>query len=212
LPWWKKFLAMLGLTDDARVHVRAKGIDVVITGDPKLVRRVLEAVRSELENRGRKKRTPASSNKDIKWETDSHMVLPSELDEMDSPYIIPEHRPAGPVNELPGVAGTQVAGDADIVSSKEVRANNIVEPQSEPTAVEAMGDPMPVPKVTDGGRQGPESTTSESLEEFTDSGTDNITDERARFSETGEFTESGSDRGTDPDLSAEAELLDNPPR
>ena len=43
MPWWRKLLALLGLTEDARVRVRAPGIEVVITGDPDLAKRVLAA-------------------------------------------------------------------------------------------------------------------------------------------------------------------------
>ena len=198
MPWWRKFLALLGLTDDARVHVRASGIDIVITGDPKLVRRVLEAVKEELE--GRRKRSKKGVLP-VKFDTDSHMVLPSELDDMDSPYIIPEHRSVGaPDSLVPG--GTQVAMDEDIIGER--LATRDLEPAGERTTVDSRGkSQMPSPKVSAVSMSAPESTTGErdvafAIDSVTDGGSSAVSEE---------FTDSGSERGTDPDLSAEAQEL-----
>lgn len=190
-------MALLGLTDDARVHVRANGIDVVITGDPKLVRRVLEAVRDELEGRRKKSKR---INGPIKFDTDSHMVLPSELDDMDSPYIIPEHR-AVEESLLPGT-GTQVAMDEDIV--REQVATRDIDPPAEPTTVDTRGLlAASSAKLAAAAPTAPESTTDERAASFT---IDNATDSSASIV-VEEFTDSGSERGTDPDLSAEANQL-----
>ncbi len=198
MPWWRKFLALLGLTDDARVHVRASGIDIVITGEPKLVRRVLEAVKEELE--GRRKRSKKGVLP-VKFDTDSHMVLPSELDDMDSPYIIPEHRSAGAAESLlPG--GTQVAMDEDIVGER--LATRDVDPPAERTTIDAEQKRlMPVPSISASSPTTPETTTGErdvsfSIDSVTDGGSSPVSEE---------FTDSGSERGTDPDLSAEAQQL-----
>lgn len=197
MPWWRKFLALLGLTDDARVHVRASGIDVVITGDPKLVRRVLEAVRDELEGRRKKSK---KGGLPVKFDTDSHMVLPSELDDMDSPYIIPEHR-AADESLLPGT-GTQVAMDEDIVGER--LATRDLDPPAEPTTIDTRGQSaMSAPKISPSATTTPESTTDERQAAFN---VDSVTD-GGSIVVSEEFTDSGSERGTDPDLSAEAEQL-----
>lgn len=67
--------------------MRAPGIEVTITGEPELVKQVLEAIKAELaqkkrpreDARGRAVLGPA--------------VRPTALDELDSPYAIPPHRP-----------------------------------------------------------------------------------------------------------------------
>lgn len=198
MPWWRKFLALLGLTDDARVHVRASGIDIVITGDPKLVRRVLEAVREELEGRRKKSKKGVIP---VKFDTDSHMVLPSELDDMDSPYIIPEHRQVGP--DAPISGSTQVAMDEDIVGER-LAATQDVDPLAEPTTIDTRGTkPAPTPQISPAATTVPETTTDErevafAVDSVTDGGSVVVSEE---------FTDSGSERGTDPDLSAEAEHL-----
>ena len=78
-------LRVLGLSNDARVHISAPGIDVVITGDPQQVRSLLSVVRNELERGARRNQLKAPQG--------SQVVQPTELDEMDSPYAIPEAEP-----------------------------------------------------------------------------------------------------------------------
>ncbi|MBI4816878.1 MAG: hypothetical protein HY791_11500 [Deltaproteobacteria bacterium] len=104
MRWWRKLLTVLGLSNDARIHVRASDIEVTITGEPELVRQVLEVVRSEIERHQVKKRratlapgamipSGVPSPSMMAPPTDS-LIVPAELDDMDSPYAIPEHRPA----------------------------------------------------------------------------------------------------------------------
>jgi hypothetical protein len=109
VPWWRKLLAILGFTSDARVRVRAPGIEVVLTGSPDLVRSVLAAVKHELSEQSRR-RSPSGSAlprgstrapQIATAHTESQLVLPSDLDEMDSPYAIPEHRTVPPDGETP---------------------------------------------------------------------------------------------------------------
>lgn len=112
-------MAMLGLTHDARINIRSKDIDITLIGDPKIVREMLGVVKEELEKRHRLKRLEraASGRFAIQGEhtlnTDSQVVRPTELDEMDSPYAIPEHRTVPPPGEeptptsLPGIASPE---------------------------------------------------------------------------------------------------------
>jgi hypothetical protein len=105
---------VLGLSGDARVHISAPGIDVVITGDPEQVRSLLGIVKYELERNARWKErrgpapqvapaiaAPAAPPADAPRRAStrarrpggprgSQMVLPTELDEMDSPYALPD--------------------------------------------------------------------------------------------------------------------------
>ncbi len=80
-------LRLLGLSKDARVHINAPGIDVVLTGDPSQVRALLAVVTDALERgvgtdgRPSRRRTAPQN---------SQVVRPTELDEMDSPYALPE--------------------------------------------------------------------------------------------------------------------------
>lgn len=100
---WKDFLRLLGLTSDARVHISAPGIDVVITGEPDQVRALLSVVKYELERStrwrdrdpkrgaiaGGSERTPRDGSK-ARSKGSGNYVQPTELDEMDSPYALPE--------------------------------------------------------------------------------------------------------------------------
>lgn len=89
---WKNILRVFGLSDQVRVRIDAPGIDVVLTGDPHRVRALLSVVREELEKnpnmlspkRGRRRRRQAQVA------SRSQIVQPTELDEMDSPYALPE--------------------------------------------------------------------------------------------------------------------------
>lgn len=82
---WRDILRALGLTNDTRVHISAPGIDVVITGQPEQVHQLLGVVKHELERASRR----AGEGR---WQKvpDSQVVRPTELDEMDSPYALPE--------------------------------------------------------------------------------------------------------------------------
>lgn len=93
MRWWRKVLAVFGLSNDARINVRASDIEVVITGDRELVHAVLEVVRVEIERLQLLKKRRATLAPGQGLVTDS-LIVPTELDDMDSPYAIPEHRVA----------------------------------------------------------------------------------------------------------------------
>jgi hypothetical protein len=140
VPWWRKLLALLGLSNDARVRVRAPGIEVILTGEPELVRAVLHVVKAEIERVHRIRRMggarpgapippappgavqpaplpPGASGSRRRTGSNSdsqQIVLPSELDDMDSPYAIPEHRPARPEDE-----STPIENEAVPISGSE---------------------------------------------------------------------------------------------
>lgn len=84
---WRNILRVLGLSSDARVHISAPGIEVVLTGEPEQVRALLGVVKHELERNARatngRRRLPSN---------EEQIVRPTELDEMDSPYALPEAR------------------------------------------------------------------------------------------------------------------------
>jgi len=87
-------MAFFGLSKDARVNVRTDDIDVTIIGKPEQVQAVLEAVRSSLESilRAQNASRFEGGKEQFGVSTESLVVLPTELDEKDSPYAIPEHR------------------------------------------------------------------------------------------------------------------------
>lgn len=161
---------MLGLTADARVRVRAPGIEVVLTGDPEIVRAVLSAVKSEISRNSSRKRLESQARptaekiparvpalavvqgQPLEQLSDSNIVLPSDLDEMDSPYAIPDHHTLPPVDETP-IDGLQaLAGpnektrpeNLEIVASDERTRDD--EPEPEVTAVDVKnpsgGNPL----------------------------------------------------------------------
>jgi hypothetical protein len=82
LGLWRDILRVLGLTTDTRVHISAPGIDVIITGEPDQVRHLLSVVKHELER--------VAVRADRKKIGEGQVVRPTELDEMDSPYALPE--------------------------------------------------------------------------------------------------------------------------
>jgi hypothetical protein len=97
---WRKLLSILGLSKDARVQVRSKDIEVTIIGTPDKVRRMLELVKNGLENEHRARRLHSRSPSGRRAHsdsgqpnTDSQVVRPTDLDEQDSPYAIPQHHP-----------------------------------------------------------------------------------------------------------------------
>jgi hypothetical protein len=85
-------MRLLGLTSDARVHISAPGIDVVITGEPDQVRALLSVVKYELERSTRWKDRDREKSRIVPGEKPrrSQLVQPTELDEMDSPYAFSE--------------------------------------------------------------------------------------------------------------------------
>lgn len=93
---WKSILRALGLSNEARVRISAPGIDVVLTGDPEKVRAMLSKVRGELEadprmlTRGGPRSKSRRRAQHPMAATSSQVVQPTELDEMDSPYALPE--------------------------------------------------------------------------------------------------------------------------
>lgn len=196
MPWWRKLLALLGLSEDARVRVRAPGIEVIITGDPETVRNVLNAVKGEIgRNSSSRRRSdsviaassspppPAASpapargaaarslGPSRKKGSVSQLVRPTDLDEMDSPYAIPEHVPAQnhdetetPADGLPAERTMNV--DGLIVSTED-------DPEPEPTAVDVRnpsttGLPATmVPQIADVGGERTARSTSGISEEAT---------------------------------------------
>lgn len=110
MSFWKNILRILGLSSEARVHISAPGIEVVLTGDPEQVRALLSVVKTELERNARaqyggRRRLP--SNED-------QIVHPTELDEMDSPYALPD-------------AKIMPVGDSQVTDEKIVRVRNEAE-------------------------------------------------------------------------------------
>lgn len=95
---WRDFLRLFGLSGEARVKVAAPGVEVVITGDPEQVRALLSVVKHELERgtrRRRQKRHRRSTDTSRRSTSgapppSAQMVLPTELDETDSPYALPD--------------------------------------------------------------------------------------------------------------------------
>lgn len=160
MPWWRKLLALLGLTEDARVRVRAPGIEVTLTGNAELVRSVLSVVKSEIARHNTKKRleargegpkagvapapapAPAASRRAAppptaalgETQSDSQIVLPSELDEMDSPYAIPEHH-AAPADEDSAESATPIETAA--IRNAEVSHRHEDTPEREVTVADA---------------------------------------------------------------------------
>lgn len=177
MPWWRKLLALLGLTEDARVRVRAPGIEVVITGDPDLAKSVLSVVKQEIARQTSKRRgdavaqpsrgpaalvAPAAPGRPSgpaaaggtsakrKKAGHSQVVRPSDLDEMDSPYAIPEHVPMEEASETPAEGfGSERTVNVDGMI-EDVRDDD--EPEPEPTAVDVAGpqaslQPTLVPEI-----------------------------------------------------------------
>lgn len=159
MPWWRKLLALLGLTEDARVRVRSAGIEVVITGDPDLVRAVLQSVKAEIAKQGGKRRVESQARpivernptrapnalaapaltvvpgKMIVEPSDSNIVLPSDLDEMDSPYAIPEHHTVAPEDPETPIDGTAALSEKmSATISDQTRPDD--EPEPELTAID----------------------------------------------------------------------------
>lgn len=167
MQWWRKMLAILGVSSDARVNIRARGIDVTIIGDPAEVKAMLDAVKRHLETRHRKKALGARSGSldpsERVLNTDSQVVRPSDLDEMDSPYAIPlgganATRTDGvlPPGELTATpAEPRAAAEVDLRSTvpfdAELRGlDDLPEAENEVTAVAADPSvPAPVVSVTD---------------------------------------------------------------
>jgi hypothetical protein len=133
LGLWRDLLRVLGLSSDARVHISAPAIDVVITGDPEQVRALLLVVKHELERSARWKdrlpdgKRPAkhgrsqslSDPKRPQLTPSRQYVQPSELDEMDSPYALPDPL-VMPVDEP--TDETQAARSGDREASKRAAA------------------------------------------------------------------------------------------
>ena len=79
---WRSILRWFGLHREARVQITAPGIEVTLAGDPTQVRALMGVIRTELERKARRDRR----NK----RNEGQIVRPTELDEMDSPYALPE--------------------------------------------------------------------------------------------------------------------------
>lgn len=88
---WKSILRSLGLSNDARVRISTPDIEVTLSGDPEKVRLLLGVVRHELEMNPRLLvRATPSPKRRRGMPVVSQVVQPTELDEMDSPYALPE--------------------------------------------------------------------------------------------------------------------------
>ncbi len=147
MSWWRDILRVLGLTTDARVHISAPDIEVVLTGDPELVRSLLPVVKSELEVLAADRHKRLRRNRRLP-SNEEQIVRPSELDEMDSPYALPEAR------VLP-------VGDSQITDDAIVRSDTLDEPatlrpstnpeidalQQRPAVGPADSDDRPKPEV-----------------------------------------------------------------
>ncbi|MBK8011830.1 MAG: hypothetical protein IPK13_10805 [Deltaproteobacteria bacterium] len=84
----RSILRFFGLSGEARVRVRAPGIEITILGDPRRVRWVLDAVKLELERNPRYRSLPDRA-RFRKEGNPRNVVQPTELDEKDSPYAVP---------------------------------------------------------------------------------------------------------------------------
>ena len=80
---WRSILRWFGLYREARVQITAPGIEVTLAGDPTQVRALMGVIRTELERKARRGRRQNQV-------PESQVVRPTELDEMDSPYALPE--------------------------------------------------------------------------------------------------------------------------
>lgn len=80
---WRAILRWFGLYREARVQITAPGIEVTLVGEPAQVRTLTGVIRTELERKARRDRR-------LNNKPQSEVVLPTELDEMDSPYALPE--------------------------------------------------------------------------------------------------------------------------
>jgi len=87
---WKSILRALGLSSDATVRISTPDIEVTLSGDPEKVRLLLGVVRYELEKNPRFLVRATPMPKRGRRAAISQVVQPTELDEMDSPYALPE--------------------------------------------------------------------------------------------------------------------------
>lgn len=126
MSWWRDILRVLGLTTDARVHITAPDIEVVLTGDPELVRALLPVVKGELEVLAADRHKRSRRNRRLPSK-EEQIVRPSELDEMDSPYAFPE------VRVLP-------VGDSQITDDAIVRDDTLDEPATIRPPADAEAD------------------------------------------------------------------------
>jgi len=152
-------VAWLGLSSKwARVNVRAPGVSVTILGDREQAKRVLAVVKEELERSHRRRaigrqrsaaRMPSSARiMEPSVGTDSQVVRPTDLDEMDSPYAIPEHRTRPTADKDDGPA--TVEEDFGDTSTHDIRdtipADDLEEPDREVTAVDVNLGPSAAPQ------------------------------------------------------------------
>lgn len=80
---WRSILRWFGISHEARVQITAPGIEVTLRGEPSQVRALMGVIRNELERKARRERRMNKLDA-------SQVVRPRELDEMDSPYALPE--------------------------------------------------------------------------------------------------------------------------
>ena len=80
---FRGILRWFGFHREARVQITAPGIEVTLAGDPTQVRALMGVIRTELERKARRDRRLNKVN-------EREVVRPTELDEMDSPYALPE--------------------------------------------------------------------------------------------------------------------------
>ncbi len=130
----KDIARYFGFTDDTRVTISAPGVDVVITGRPDKVSYLLEVVKTEMERSSKKRKSGKSD-----------VVRPTELDEMDSPYVLPEGRVVA-APEAGGAPAAAVPPPSDPKQKARARPT----PPGGPVkreVVRSMGPPILAPRI-----------------------------------------------------------------
>ncbi len=79
---WHAIKRWFGFHRQARIQITAPGVEVTLVGEPSEVRALLGVIRTELERRARRDHRLRKGHDDV--------VQPTELDEADSPYALPE--------------------------------------------------------------------------------------------------------------------------
>ena len=131
----KDIARYFGFTDDTRVTISAPGVDVVITGRPDKVSYLLEVVKTEMERSSKKRKSGKSD-----------VVRPTELDEMDSPYVLPEGRVVPAADN--GAAPPATAGAPPSDPKQKARARPT--PPGGPVkreVVRSVGPPIVAPRI-----------------------------------------------------------------
>ena len=96
----RSLLAFLGLSKEAKVTVRTDDVDITIVGNQRHVQHMLKAVKAALEELLDENSVQRIGAVNLEQGTESLVVRPTELDEFDSPYAIPEHRTVEKIEKL----------------------------------------------------------------------------------------------------------------